>query len=92
MFCRDGFKYMMEREQKVIMKASENHFLTFLDGKKQFIIPIYQRPYSWKPEHCERLWNDIVRTATDKQGTKHFVGSIVYILHGLVIAGGVCHC
>src|SRR6266852_1148871 len=79
----------MEGEQKVIMKASENHFLTFLDGKKQFIIPIYQRTYSWKPEHCEQLWNDIVRTATDKQGTKHFVGSIVYILHGLVIAGRV---
>ncbi len=79
----------MQGEQRAIMKASENHFLTFLDGKKQFIIPIYQRPYSWKREQCEQLWHDIVRTATDKQATKHFVGSIVYILRGLVIAGGV---
>jgi uncharacterized protein with ParB-like and HNH nuclease domain len=37
----------MEGEQRVIMKALENQFLTFLNGKKQFIIPIYQRTYSW---------------------------------------------
>ncbi len=71
------------------MKASESQFLTFLNGKKQLIIPIYQRTYSWKPEQCEQLWNDIVRTATDKQATKHFVGSIVYILHGIINVGGV---
>ncbi len=79
----------MEGEQKVIMKASENQFLTFLNGKKQFIIPIYQRTYSWGREQCEQLWNDIVRTATDKQATIHFVGSVVYIQHGLFIAGGI---
>ena len=80
---------MMEREQKVILKASENQFLTFLNGKKQFIIPIYQRTYSWDREQCEQLWNDIVRTATDRQATIHFVGSVVYIQHGLFMAGGI---
>src|SRR2546421_3877935 len=72
-----------------IMKAVENQFLTFLNGKKHFIIPIYQRTYSWTREQCEQLWNDIVRTATDKEVTSHFVGSIVYIQHGLFMAGGV---
>src|SRR2546426_5217482 len=72
-----------------IMKAQENQFLTFLNGKKQFIIPIYQRTYSWTREQCEQLWNDIVRTATDKEVATHFVGSIVYIQHGLFMAGGV---
>lgn len=71
------------------MKAQENPFLTFLNGKKQFIIPIYQRTYSWTREQCEQLWNDIVRTATDNEATTHFVGSIVYIQHGLFMAGGV---
>src|SRR5438128_6700637 len=71
-----------------IMKAQENQFLTFLNGKKQFIIHIYQRTYSWTREQCEQLWNDIVRTATD-EGTTHFIGSIVYIQHGLFMAGGV---
>lgn len=71
------------------MKASENQLLTFLNGKKQFIIPIYQRTYSWNRAQCEQLWNDIVRTATDKQANTHFVGSVVYIQDGLFIAGGV---
>ena len=71
------------------MKAVENQFLTFLNGKKQFIIPIYQRTYSWTREQCEQLRNDIVRTASDKEVTSHFVGSIVYIQHGLFMAGGV---
>jgi uncharacterized protein with ParB-like and HNH nuclease domain/predicted transport protein len=71
------------------MKALENEFLTFLNGKKQFIIPIYQRTYSWTREQCEQLWNDIVRIATDKHTATHFVGSIVYIQHGPAIAGGV---
>ena len=71
------------------MKAFENQFLTFLNGKKQFIIPIYQRTYNWNHEQCEQLWNDIVRTATDQQANTHFVGSVVYIQDGLFIAGGV---
>src|SRR2546421_9798924 len=71
------------------MKAQESQFLTFLNGKKQFIIPIYQRTYSWTHEQCEQLWNDIVRTSTDKEAPTHFVGSIVYIQHGIIFAGGV---
>ena len=61
------------------MKAAENKFLPFLEGKKQFIIPIYQRTYSWTREQCEQLWNDIVRSAKDDEIKGHFVGSIVYI-------------
>lgn len=71
------------------MKAQENQFLTFLDGKKQFIIPIYQRTYSWTREQCEQLWNDIVRSATDREATTHFIGSVVYIQDGNIFAGGV---
>src|SRR6266700_4006616 len=61
------------------MKAAEIKFLPFLEGKKQFIIPIYQRTYSWTREQCEQLWNDIVRSAKDDEIKGHFVGSIVYI-------------
>lgn len=71
------------------MKAVENQLLPLLEGKKQFIIPIYQRTYSWTYEQCEQLWNDIIRAATDKEVSGHFVGSIVYIQHGLILAGNV---
>jgi uncharacterized protein with ParB-like and HNH nuclease domain/predicted transport protein len=65
------------------MKASETNFLKFLQGTKQFIIPIYQRKYSWTIEQCKQLWNDIVRAAKDEEIKGHFVGSIVYIEKGL---------
>ncbi len=64
------------------MKASETNFLKFLQGTKQFIIPIYQRTYSWTIEQCQNFWDDIVRTA-DQKIKGHFMGSIVYIERGL---------
>ncbi|HLH63453.1 MAG TPA: DUF262 and DUF1524 domain-containing protein [Ktedonobacteraceae bacterium] len=65
------------------MQAVQSPFLPFLEGKKQFIIPIYQRTYSWTREQCEQLWNDIARAATDEEVRSHFIGSIVYIQHGM---------
>lgn len=59
------------------MKANENNLLKFLSGMKQFIIPIYQRKYSWQNEQCEQLWLDIMQAAYNSNG--HFVGSVVYI-------------
>ena len=65
------------------MKATETKFLDFLKGPKQFIIPIYQRTYSWTLKQCGQLWHDIVAAATDETVTGHFVGSVVYIEKGL---------
>lgn len=67
------------------MKAAENQLLSFLDGRKQFVIPIYQRTYSWTRSQCEQLWQDIVRAATDEQVKDHFIGSIVYIQQGILV-------
>jgi hypothetical protein len=66
------------------MKAVESNFLKFIQGPKQFVIPIYQRTYSWtvKPQ-CEELWNDIVYSATHDKVQGHFIGSIVYIQGGI---------
>ncbi|MCK4458405.1 MAG: DUF262 domain-containing protein, partial [Methanosarcinales archaeon] len=65
------------------MKANETRFLDFLGKPAQFIIPIYQRTYSWKRKQCEQLWKDIIRAATDEIVSGHFVGSIVYIEKGI---------
>ena len=65
------------------MKASEVPLTKFLDGTRQFIIPIYQRTYSWTEKECEQLWNDIVQVAENKETPAHFIGSIVYIEKGL---------
>ena len=65
------------------MKATETKFLDFLKKSPQFIIPIYQRTYSWTNRECRQLWNDILRTGRDNAISAHFVGSIVYIEKGL---------
>ena len=65
------------------MKASEVKFLDFLRKSPQFVIPIYQRTYSWTQSECRQLWDDIIRTGSDERIGTHFVGSIVYIEQGL---------
>ncbi len=65
------------------MKATETRFIDFLNGPKQYIIPIYQRTYSWKEKQCKQLWKDIVRTGTRDDIAGHFIGSVVYIQQGL---------
>lgn len=65
------------------MKASETNFLKFLQGTKQFIIPIYQRKYSWTINQCKQLWSDILRAAHDENMKGHFIGSVVYVEKGI---------
>lgn len=66
------------------MKAQETNLLSFLKTASQFVIPIYQRTYSWEQSQCEQLWNDIVRSGQKDDITMHFVGSVVYIQDGMV--------
>ena len=65
------------------MKASEAKMLDLLYRSRQFIIPIFQRTYSWTERECKQLWDDIVRVGNQDQVSAHFVGSIVYIEQGL---------
>lgn len=65
------------------MKASEAMLLTLLKKSAQFIIPIYQRNYSWTEKECRQLWDDIIRAGNNKNISVHFMGSIVYIEAGL---------
>ena len=43
------------------MKATEAKLLEFLKKSPQFVIPIYQRTYSWTGRECTQLWDDILR-------------------------------
>lgn len=61
------------------MKAHETKLLKLLDGSKQFLIPIYQRTYSWSIKQCEQLLKDILQAGRNVTLKGHFVGSVVYI-------------
>ena len=65
------------------MKATEANLLKFLKKSPQFVIPIYQRNYSWKEDQCRQLWNDLLRAGRDDTVNAHFMGSIVYVERGL---------
>ncbi|GAB3556280.1 DUF262 and DUF1524 domain-containing protein [Spelaeicoccus albus] len=61
------------------MKAVDSNLLTLLKASNQFIVPIYQRVYSWQESECEQLWADILRAGTNHEIGAHFTGSIVYV-------------
>ena len=65
------------------MKATEAKLLAFLQRSPQFIIPIYQRTYSWTLKECLQLWEDILRAGHSANISAHFIGSVVYIEKGL---------
>ena len=64
------------------MKATEARLLDFLKRSPQFVIPIYQRTYSWTEPECRQLWDDIIRAGKNDSIPAHFIGSIVYIEKG----------
>jgi uncharacterized protein with ParB-like and HNH nuclease domain/predicted transport protein len=65
------------------MKATEAKLLDFLKKAPQFVIPIYQRTYSWTEKECKQLWDDVIRCGSNDHIPVHFIGSIVYVESGL---------
>lgn len=43
------------------MKAIDRPFTRLINGNTQFVIPVFQRDYSWTEENCKQLWNDLMR-------------------------------
>ncbi|WQT46747.1 DUF262 and DUF1524 domain-containing protein [Helicobacter pylori] len=66
------------------MEANATTLLKFIkdNQKNQFVIPIYQRLYSWEKEQCKQLWDDIIKIGGNDKMDGHFIGSILYVLDG----------
>ncbi|WQV70754.1 DUF262 and DUF1524 domain-containing protein [Helicobacter pylori] len=66
------------------MKAEATTLLGFFEENQnnQFVIPIYQRLYSWGKEQCKQLWDDIIKIGGNDKMNGHFIGSILYMLDG----------
>ena len=59
------------------MKASETRLRVLLEGQKHYVIPLFQRPYTWTRSDWTTLWNDILEAYSDDSAGGHFLGSIV---------------
>ena len=52
-------------------------------SNQEFMIPEYQRPYSWGPDECDQLWDDLSNfidehlSKSGKPREEYFLGSIV---------------
>lgn len=66
----------------LFVKADAMKLLDFIgkSQEKQFVIPIYQRVYSWEKEQCKQLWDDIIKIGGNDKMNGHFIGSILYVL------------
>lgn len=60
------------------MNAFKSNIYSYLGGNCHYIIPIFQRTYSWRIGECKILWEDIVNLHLQNKQA-HFIGSIVRI-------------
>ena len=60
------------------MEAVSRPFSQIINGAKQFVIPVFQRDYSWGREQCLQMWSDICRSKGEGRDN-HFLGSFVYV-------------
>ena len=59
------------------MQAKETKLQDIIEGTKQYVIPLFQRTYSWEQKEWKILWEDIVELCEAKNPRTHFIGSIV---------------
>lgn len=70
------------------MKAIDRPFTNIINGTSQFVIPVFQRDYTWQAEkQCAQLWRDVLRAARAGGEHGHFLGSFVYVATGDSLAG-----
>lgn len=59
------------------MKASETTLQPVFEGVKQYVIPLFQRTYSWKSKDWETLWDDLMDLYEANDDREHFMGAVV---------------
>ena len=61
------------------MKATDSKIRSFIgNSERVFLIPPFQRNYTWSTEKCEELFDDIISSI--KKQKSHYIGNIVYFV------------
>ena len=59
------------------MDSSATPIIKFIRNvDRTFMIPVYQRNYSWSIDNCDQLFEDLLRA--DKENKNHYFGNVVY--------------
>ena len=59
------------------MQAKETKLQDIIEGTKQYVIPLFQRTYSWTNKEWDVLWKDLMELSETENPRSHFIGSIV---------------
>ena len=59
------------------MHANQTDIQKILGNAQQYVIPHFQRPYSWETKQWQMLWADLNELCGDEKPKNHFIGSIV---------------
>jgi uncharacterized protein with ParB-like and HNH nuclease domain len=61
------------------MQASPTKVIDYFNGQKQNLIPLFQRPYTWKESNWQTLWDDVLVQCDIGDDGTHFMGAIVSV-------------
>ena len=61
------------------MEASPAKVIEYFNGEKQNLVPLFQRPYSWKRSHWQTVWDDVMVQYDLEDNSTHFMGAIVSV-------------
>lgn len=63
------------------LNAEQKNLLKIFKIEEQYVIPEYQRPYSWEYEQCLQLYNDIMEEyliiKTNEIPQEYFIGNLI---------------
>jgi len=59
------------------MQAKETKLQDIIEGTKQYVIPLFQRTYSWTNKEWDILWEDLLELCESENPRTHFIGSLV---------------
>ena len=57
------------------LAAEQKDILKIFRIEEQYVIPAYQRPYSWEYDQCFQLYNDLLQAY--KSNEEYFIGNII---------------
>ena len=61
------------------MKAGETNLAELLEGRKQYLVPLYQRTYSWETKNLKQLWDDL-QLLVERRQDNHWAANMVLVI------------
>ena len=59
------------------VEATPTQLIEYFDGKKQNLIPLFQRPYKWDRDRWKDFWHDLDACVGAEDRRTHFLGAVV---------------